>query len=375
MYVLISIVKLIMDKHTLNLKHSKWFLIFWFISLLIMLTGWFTGLLLGYSVDAGPRDALAFLFIFILFFLFLSMPNLKERFNLLVICFLRVTMFYMLILFAATFFTDNLFGFSLYYADRLSGLSQNPNQFALLVLPLPFMLIYLVKVNKHLSRNEILLIILCFFIVIRLGHLSRSDGLIVAWYFSLVITLVYFFVKYIVLNPSLKRYVAILFLFSISTLGFVFYINEIELIINESIDKILHEGNQSQVRFTLWRNGIEAINLSPLFGLGPGAFAGLTGPLGGAEAHNTFIDWGTSTGYIGLILIILALSIVLIKLLKSKQILLFNMLIAITIFSITHYVFRHPVFWFFILFIVISSVIKRGDNSAMSSGISNHSSI
>ena len=63
-------------------------------------------------------------------------------------------------------------------------------------------------------------------------------------------------------------------------------------IIQDGITDISDEGNQGSIRYAVWKNGWEAIKVSPILGLGTSGFPGVDDPFKGMEAHNTFIDFG-----------------------------------------------------------------------------------
>jgi O-antigen ligase len=108
------------------------------------------------------------------------------------------------------------------------------------------------------------------------------------------------------------------------------------------------EGGQGQVRVLLWENGVEALLSAPLLGLGPGGHSGIAAPFSGAEAHNTFVDWGTNTGLVGLLAYVALLTWIAIDVWRSRHPTLIAALVATQVLSMFHFTLRHPVYWFYL---------------------------
>ena len=117
----------------------------------------------------------------------------------------------------------------------------------------------------------------------------------------------------------------------------------------DRIGVLYGEGGEGAVRVDLWHNAVIAIGSSFLLGLGPGAFSGIEGPFLGTEAHNTILDWGMSSGVVGMFIFIALLLWVSWKAVVRGNILLVTAMVAIFVFSLFHYVLRNPVFWFYLV--------------------------
>jgi hypothetical protein len=110
--------------------------------------------------------------------------------------------------------------------------------------------------------------------------------------------------------------------------------------------ELLQDRGQGSERLRAWWSGLEAVSGSAssfLVGLGPGPHAYDTRSIWPMEAHNTYIDWCTTTGVIGLISLLLLLVF---RTVKSGCLSLFGLMIALLVFSSTHFVLRQAVFWF-----------------------------
>ena len=118
---------------------------------------------------------------------------------------------------------------------------------------------------------------------------------------------------------------------------------------NSSSDNALAEMSRRSVRFALWKHGIDALLTSPVVGLGPGAYSGITKPFDGIEAHNSLIDWGTNTGIVGVVLFA-ALILSLLKMgWRNRNFVGIIGIFSLLMFAQFHYVFRQPIFWFYLL--------------------------
>jgi O-antigen ligase len=243
---------------------------------------------------------------------------------------------------------------SWYGGVRFLGWSQNPNQLALFLTVIPFFTFYLFRSSSQFfSKSKfIFLIVICFI----LGTATQSDALFFGWIigFTLIIFLELYLLidKNLVLKKNIKLEMQGLIraIMGISTAIIILILAEFsyqQLYSNTA--NVYDQGNQGSVRVTLWKNGITAISSSPLFGLGPGAHSGETRPFLDEEAHNTFIDWGSSSGIVGIIAYISLLGWIGWQAWKKQSFIMFAAVICLTIFSCFHYVLRQPIFWFYLL--------------------------
>lgn len=60
-------------------------------------------------------------------------------------------------------------------------------------------------------------------------------------------------------------------------------------------------GDKLKVRLGIWQHSLEAWRVSPVFGLGPGAYSGLDGPFENTESHNLPLQLLTNAGLVGLL--------------------------------------------------------------------------
>lgn len=215
------------------------------------------------------------------------------------------------------------------YGSRWRGASKNPNQtslyslvgMGLLILKLnfkeafiPFLLVFMLAVralsDAFLGGLFIGLFILAFSVIfIHGGKVLKTIG-------------------WLILLPSL------LFIFSI-------YFGQLPIF----FDSIMEEADEGGGRITLATNGIIAFLHSPIIGHGAGTFSGGWFPFDSSEAHNTLIDFATIGG---LLLPIIFYSIFFMSLyinIKKRSYMNGWILSAFLIFSLAHFIGRHPIVW------------------------------
>jgi O-antigen ligase len=115
------------------------------------------------------------------------------------------------------------------------------------------------------------------------------------------------------------------------------------------------EGDQGEGRVVRWTNGIRAMMHSPLVGFGPGSYSGEFGPFESKEAHNSLVDWGASTGMLGIALHLSLFAWCLLRCLRAGQLILFAMLTALAGASMFGYFLRQPIYWMLLVLAVMLS--------------------
>jgi Lipid A core - O-antigen ligase and related enzymes len=344
--------KVLLKNRSINVSQSKYFIFYWYCSFLFLFIGWEISLILGYRITEGARDFIAYLFNSVLFFLFFVSSDLAQRFKFLSEGYYMISVVYLIVVFSILQIDSTFaFKFLLFGGNRLSGFSDNPNQFALLLLPLPYLSIYYLKSASKYSLKAFHL--LSLFLAVTAGFRTQSDALIVAWGASVALLILGFYIYRFLKRRTMVQYAAILFLLLFMVLLLFINADWIMEQKNEYMEEIIFSNSQTGIRFNLWLNGLQAMSASPIFGLGPGAFSGVTGAFQQTEAHNTFIDWGTNTGMLGITLMLFFLIAIGYKLIKKKKYLLIAMLCAILVFSMFHFTLRQPMFWFCIVMIIL----------------------
>lgn len=117
-------------------------------------------------------------------------------------------------------------------------------------------------------------------------------------------------------------------------------------------------------RMAIWRNSIEAWRVSPVVGLGPGAYSGSERPFQNTESHNLLVQVLVNTGVAGLLLVLsglLALGLILWR--SPATVPWLAGLAGLLAQGMGHYLMRHPLFWLFIALLAWQAVHGRGRNA------------
>ncbi len=213
------------------------------------------------------------------------------------------------------------------HGRRFCGLCANPNQTALFVLALPLLL--------SRSSAPLWLRLPANLAFIALGLASGSDALLLAWALG-------GFLQW-TLKPR-----------SAATQQFGLVLVVVAALWGygpsaQPKSQAVWQGVSAQqdvaTRATLSHHGLQAAARSPWVGWGPGAYSGETGPFQNFEAHNSWVDWATNAGFLGLAAYLAAAGWWIRNLWKQGGGGL-GLFLALLVFSSFHYTFRQPIFWF-----------------------------
>lgn len=227
--------------------------------------------------------------------------------------------------------------------DRFSGLSKNPNQLALSILPIPFFSI--IAYIEGMKRKKI--VILELLAVFFLNFLVVGKGVLVAWFmsFAFLFIIKFQFREKIRINLNFIN-LRIIYISAILIFCFILFY-------------FLYTGafpgsqeDQGGIRLHLWRSGFFAWMDSPFLGHGPGHYSGLFSPYEGMESHNLIIDWLSAYGIFGFfIFFIFIFHTIILAFLKYDWIIL-GFIASLLIQSMFHFYGRQPIFWLWWVFII-----------------------
>jgi O-antigen ligase len=249
-----------------------------------------------------------------------------------------------------------------WYGPRLRGWAVNPNQLALSLVAMPFLGCYLYQRSTGLRR------VVCLFGIISCvvaGIATQSDALRVAWIGSLGVVGVVLWCRAIFRGSSRWAWISHAIVPAMIVVVAVLLGDQVVNQLAQVFDRIYYEGNQGNIRLMAWRNGLAAMAESPLVGFGPGAYSGLMGPFEDFEAHNSLIDWGASTGLLGVILHVALWIWCAVRVLRSGSGALMGMLVSPLAFVMFGYLFRHVNYWTILLLVLTLS--ERGATYASGS--------
>jgi len=242
--------------------------------------------------------------------------------------------------------------FELWYEIvRFVGLATNPNQLALFVAPIPFLVAQALADDRSLSGFRCFLVAGAAFVV---GIATTSDALLAAWVACVGAMATWWWVRS--LNMAHRSPWKLLFLLVVLpalAAGFLFAVGpSVYEVLERKLVSLIDFGSQASVRLTLWSHGVDALAQSPLFGWGPGAHSGMAGPFGAMESHNTYVDWATISGLFGVAALVALLVNVLWRCVNANKPYLALAVTSLASFAAFHYVLRQPVFWFVLVSIL-----------------------
>jgi len=245
---------------------------------------------------------------------------------------------------------------------RLRGWAENPNQMAQLVIPVPFLALFLVA--RARSSREQFAWLLAGAVAVGFGILIKADAITVAWVVAAGCAGPVYIWRW-ARRAGATRSAALFYRFAVPTV-LVILLVVVAVALRDpalrELQAISSRGGQGAVRLVLWMNGINAIGESPWVGFGPGAHSGLLGPFEGKETHNTIIDWGTSTGLPGMTLFLLLILGLFRQVWRCGSAAVFAAFVALFIFMQLHYSMRQPLFWFWALMLAGTAgrPVRRG---------------
>ena len=269
------------------------------------------------------------------------------------------------LLLAVALVTAHLGPIEFWYGPRFRGWSENPNQMALTMVAMPFLGWWLMRRSSSRFGKAAYLvgIVPC----VAAGLASGSDGMRVAWYASLGAICTLLLYRVAVRGRSRWLYVSHVILPALVVVVGVSFGEDIVAHLIGSAEDLYAEGDQGEKRFTRWFYGLQVMSESPLVGFGPGPFSGDGGPFEGREAHNSFIDWGMSTGGIGVTIYLGLLAWSLWCALRSRETMPVAMLISVVSCSVFGYMLRQPDFWMVVVLVLMlceGSIRKRAPQAS-----------
>ncbi|WMN16071.1 O-antigen ligase family protein [Pseudomonas piscis] len=259
---------------------------------------------------------------------------------------------------------SDLFELNTYLPNRFSAWSANPNQLALLLLPIP---IWFIASTQQENWQGIRLVrnLLFIWITFLIGMCIRSDALLLSWSIGLPILLLisFFWSKPIerkIQSLSIVAFVLAFGLFKLMSDGIdrEYFPN---LANSDSTFGVGFDKEKANVRKTLRDQATHIWLKSPIIGNGPGAFSYLKDPEDRQEAHNLILDLLTQTGITGVSVFTALYIWLLIRAYQSRDPYSLTVLIILMIFSAAHFTLRQPLFS---LYIILCSLMTGSNRLA-----------
>jgi len=259
----------------------------------------------------------------------------------------------------------------MYSPTRFQGLANNPNQLAMLMVSLPFIGWFFIE--NSVTKLAKSLSVLSMGVAVFVGLQTGSDALKVSLLFGIGVLVL------VIAHSTWYRKEG--WKWRVAALGIVlgaYVLSGLPYAIENSDGSIQNMAANSDgwaqniaadkgVRFALWAHAIQVWMEAPIFGLGPGAWSGIMAPFEGMEAHNSFLDLVMSAGIVGLIAYLGMLYWLSLHFLTNRCHALLAILVVMILYSLFHYVLRHPFFW---VILATSFCLCAGNNDTKKNGAS-----
>jgi hypothetical protein len=258
----------------------------------------------------------------------------------------------------------------LWFYDRLKGWSQDANQLGLVSALLTVISIHVTVTATGGAKGKSAAAA-CAVVGFSVGVLSKSDSFTVG---MLAAGVVFLAVQCSAWLATFKRGVTFrATLASLVLLGLpVLAVGALPLAsaamdrVEAKSDALYNEDSQGDLRFALWAEAYEKGMAAGMLGLGPGPHLTKTKswklpPPAKFEVHNTPLDLFVQGGLLALLDIALLYASLLLATMRARLPALAALSCAFAVFSMFHFIIRHPIFWFGVVlcFLEAASVSKH----------------
>ncbi|SFI52392.1 O-antigen ligase family protein [Albimonas pacifica] len=240
-----------------------------------------------------------------------------------------------------------------WFYDRLRGWSLDPNQLGFFALFVALLAVHLAETAPRL--REALAMLPLLGVALTTGLLTRSDTFVVA---LMAAGSLYLMLKSVTwlrdvpMGPTLRGGVAALGLLSLplAAASAAPFLSAAVERVEQTSAEVYAEDGQGDLRFHLWAEAWEKGLWSGLIGYGPGPH--LTSkswkqpPPYKFEAHNTSLDLLTQGGIVATSAFLLLCLTTVGAAWRARLAALAALVAGLAVFSMFHFVVRHPLFWF-----------------------------
>jgi len=254
-----------------------------------------------------------------------------------------------------------------WFFDRLRGWSHDPNQLGLVGALLTVLSIHLA--DTATGRMEMMAAAACAVLAFSVGVLTKSDSFTMG---ILAAGAVFLAIKSSLWLATFKRGLTLrAALVSLTLLGLpVLTVGALPLApaaierLEAKSEALYNEDSQGDLRFHLWGEALEKGMGAVMLGLGPGPHltkkAWKRSPPAKFEAHNTPLDLFVQGGLLALLAIAGLYASLLLDTTRARLPALAALSCAFAVFSMFHFIIRHPIFWFGVVlcFMEAASVSK-----------------
>jgi hypothetical protein len=260
-----------------------------------------------------------------------------------------------------------------WYWDRFRGWSENPNQLAIYCAVLTPLSLHMALTAKRFGRVVAVLSCIATFVV---GRLTKSDTFLISMSLSILLFVALRLRSWLA-SPehrlSLRFAAAAIVVVTIVPLSLSLLpygaatANDVEGLAAGMMKDRGGEATKAtaSLRLSLWQDALHVGLESGSLGLGPGPHlekpTGITdkGVALPVEAHSTLLDVFTQSGLLGVIAISSLFAGTLALLLRARLDALAVLVFALAIFSISHFILRHPTVWFAVALCLILGSDRR----------------
>jgi hypothetical protein len=254
-----------------------------------------------------------------------------------------------------------------WFFDRLRGWSHDPNQLGLVGALLTVLSIHLAETAT--ARVEVIVGTACAVLAFAVGVLTKSDSFTMG---ILAAGAAFVTIKSSVWVATFQRRLTFrAALVGLVLLGLpVLAVGALPLApaaverLEAKYTALYDEDSQGDLRFHLWAEALEKGMSAGMLGLGPGPHltkkAWKRSPPAKFEAHNTPLDLFAQGGLLAVLAIAGLYASMLVATTRAKLAALAALSCAFLVFSMFHFIIRHPIFWFGVVlcFLEASSVLK-----------------
>jgi hypothetical protein len=262
----------------------------------------------------------------------------------------------------------NIPGIDPWYFDRLRGWSKDPNQLGFVTAFLVFLGLYLITRSERLL--EALVAAFCCIVALVAGVLTKSDTFLVSVAFGAPVFLAMTCRNWL-LAPRGSARAAIACIGLLATplvlLAAVPFTPALTSATEVYSVKLYHQDNQGDARLMLWREALSKGLDSKMIGLGPGPHLVKKSykqpPPYKFESHNTPLELLTQGGFIASFAFLGLIGWAIFQTCRTGISSLAAMSCGLLVFSMFHFVLRHPIFWFGIVLCLLEADRVLQDNT------------
>lgn len=384
LWIGLASLRLLADSRIANPNALLWLLLFWFCFILIQSFGAFLALLRPEIIDPElvVHDIFAYLLVAAITCLVAATLRPEGTLRQSLWFLIGFWIFAMAAQLALGWGYVHIASVDPWYWDRFRGWSENPNQLAIYCAVLTPISLHMALTAKGFSRFVAAFSCVATFVV---GRLTKSDTYLISMSLSIPL-FVALRLRSWLMSPehrlSLRFAIAMLAVvafvpLSLSLLPYgLAAANDVEGLAAGMMKDRGGEATKAtaNLRLSLWEDALQAGLESGSLGLGPGPHlekpTGITDkgvPLP-VEAHSTILDVFTQGGLPGVIIIFGLLAGTFALLLHARLDALAVLIFALAIFSISHFVLRHPTVWFAV---TLGLVLGSARRSPAHAGIGN----